>query len=150
MIENHIKKRGIVDPSVLDALITVKRELFVPTKYREISYNDHPLPIGYNQTISQPYIVAFMTEYLQVRKNHKVLEIGTGSGYQAAILAKLADQVFTIEIIEPLGDIAKNVLKENNYNNVIVRIGNGYEGWEEEAFLTGLLLRLHLRIYQLF
>tara|TARA_B100001989_G_scaffold158335_1_gene113413 strand:- start:154 stop:759 length:606 start_codon:yes stop_codon:yes gene_type:complete len=133
MIENHIKKRGIVDPSVLDALITVKRELFVPTKYREISYNDHPLPIGYNQTISQPYIVAFMTEYLQVKKNHKVLEIGTGSGYQAAILAKLADQVFTIEIIEPLGDIAKNVLKENNYNNVIVRIGNGYEGWEEEA-----------------
>ena len=74
-----------------------------------------------------------MTEYLQVKKNHKVLEIGTGSGYQAAILAKLADQVFTIEIIEPLGDIAKNVLKENNYNNVIVRIGNGYEGWEEEA-----------------
>ena len=133
MIENHIKKRGIVDPSVLDALITVKRELFVPTKYREISYNDHPLPIGYNQTISQPYIVAFMTEYLQVKKNHKVLEIGTGSGYQAAILAKLADQVFTIEIIEPLGDIAKAVLKENNYNNVIVRIGNGYEGWEEEA-----------------
>ncbi len=133
MIENHIKKRGIVDPSVLDALITVKRELFVPTKYREISYNDHPLPIGYNQTISQPYIVAFMTEYLQVKKNHKVLEIGTGSGYQAAILAKLADQVFTIEIIEPLGDIAKTVLKENNYNNVIVRIGNGYKGWEEEA-----------------
>mgnify|MGYP001341496902 FL=1 len=133
MIENHIKKRGIVDPSVLDALITVKRELFVPTKYREISYNDHPLPIGYNQTISQPYIVAFMTEYLQVKKNHKVLEIGTGSGYQAAILAKLADQVFTIEIIEPLGDIAKAVLKENNYNNVIVRIGNGYKGWEEEA-----------------
>ena len=133
MIENHIKKRGIVDPSVLDALITVKRELFVPTKYREISYNDHPLPIGYNQTISQPYIVAFMTEYLQVKKNHKVLEIGTGSGYQAAILAKLADQVFTIEIIEPLGDIAKAVLKENNYNNVIVRIGNGYKGWEDEA-----------------
>ena len=133
MIENHIKKRGIVDHSVLDALITVKRELFVPTKYREISYNDHPLPIGYNQTISQPYIVAFMTEYLQVKKNHKVLEIGTGSGYQAAILAKLADQVFTIEIIEQLGDIAKTVLKENNYNNVIVRIGNGYEGWEEEA-----------------
>ena len=133
MIENDIKKRGIVDPLVLDALSAVKRELFVPPKYRDISYNDHPLPIGYNQTISQPYIVAFMTEYLQVRKNHKVLEIGTGSGYQAAVLSKLADQVFTIEIIEPLGDIAKTVLKENNYNNIIVRIGNGYEGWEEEA-----------------
>ena len=133
MIENHIKKRGIVDPLVLDALNNVKRELFVPVKYRDLSYNDHPLPIGYNQTISQPYIVAFMTEYLQVRRNHKVLEIGTGSGYQAAILSLLADQVFTIEIIEALGDMAKTVLKDNNYNNVIVRIGNGYAGWEEEA-----------------
>ena len=133
MVENDIKKRGIVDPLVLDALNTVKRELFVPNKYQDISYNDHSLPIGYNQTISQPYIVAFMTQYLQVRSNHKVLEIGTGSGYQAAILSLLADQVFTIEIIEPLGDMAKTVLKDNNYNNIIVRIGNGYAGWEEEA-----------------
>ena len=133
MVENDIKQRGIVDPLVLDALNTVKRELFVPNKYRNISYNDHPLPIGYNQTISQPYIVAFMTEYLQVRRYHKVLEIGTGSGYQAAVLSLLADQVFTIEIIESLGDMARTILKENNYNNVIVRIGNGYEGWEKEA-----------------
>tara|TARA_Y100001968_G_C19420420_1_gene751462 strand:- start:938 stop:1543 length:606 start_codon:yes stop_codon:yes gene_type:complete len=133
MVENDIKKRGILDPLVLDALNTVKRELFVPNKYRDISYNDHPLPIGYNQTISQPYIVAFMTEYLQVRRNHKVLEIGTGSGYQAAVLSLLADQVFTIEIIESLGDMARTILKKNNYNNVIVRIGNGYEGWEKEA-----------------
>ena len=133
MVENDIKQRGIVDPLVLDALNTVKRELFVPNKYRNISYNDHPLPIGYNQTISQPYIVAFMTEYLQVRRYHKVLEIGTGSGYQAAVLSLLADQVFTIEIIESLGDMARAILKENNYNNVIVRIGNGYEGWEKEA-----------------
>jgi protein-L-isoaspartate(D-aspartate) O-methyltransferase len=107
--------------------------LFVPEKYRDLAYSDRPLPIGHNQTISQPYIVAYMTEQLQVQKSQKILEIGTGSGYQAAILAELANHVFTIEIIPELAEGAEKVLHENKYSNITVRTGDGYKGWPEEA-----------------
>jgi len=133
MIENQIKSRGVKDFKILSAMKAIKRELFVPEEYKNFSYSDRPLPIGYSQTISQPYIVAYMTENLDVKSNHRVLEIGTGSGYQAAVLSKLVDYVYTIEIIKPLAEKAENVLKENNYTNVTVKIGDGYQGWEEEA-----------------
>ena len=133
MVEDQIKGRGVKDQAVLKAVSTVKRELFVPEKYRDLAYSDRPLPIGHNQTISQPYIVAYMTEQLQVQKSQKILEIGTGSGYQAAILAELANHVFTIEIIPELAEGAEKVLHENKYSNITVRTGDGYKGWPEEA-----------------
>ena len=133
MLEEQIKKRGIKDQDVLDAILEVKRHEFVPDKLQRLAYSDNPLPIGYDQTISQPYIVAYMTEHLDVKKNHKVLEIGTGSGYQSAVLSIIASEVYTIEIVEPLGIKAKEILKKNNYNNVTVKIGDGYQGWKEEA-----------------
>jgi protein-L-isoaspartate(D-aspartate) O-methyltransferase len=107
--------------------------VFVPQSERARSYGDHPLPIGFDQTISQPYIVAFMTQALDVQPGHRVLEIGTGSGYQAAILAELAGQVFTIEIVSPLADRARSTLAALGYRNVDVRTGNGYRGWPEHA-----------------
>ena len=133
MLEEQIKKRGIKDQDVLDAILEVKRHEFVPDNLQRLAYSDNPLPIGYDQTISQPYIVAYMTEHLDVKKNHKVLEIGTGSGYQSAVLSIIASEVYTIEIVEPLGIKAKEILKNNNYNNVTVKIGDGYQGWKEEA-----------------
>ena len=133
MVEDQIKGRGIKDLSVLKAVSTVKRELFVPEKYRDLAYSDRPLPIGHNQTISQPYIVAYMTEQLQVGKHQKVLEIGTGSGYQAAILAELANHVFTIEIIPELAEGAEKVLNKTGYDNITVRTGDGYKGWPDQA-----------------
>ena len=133
MVEDQIKGRGVKDQAVLKAVSSVKRELFVPEKYRDLAYSDRPLPIGHNQTISQPYIVAYMTEQLQVQKSQKILEIGTGSGYQAAILAELANHVFTIEIIPELAEGAEKVLHENKYSNITVRTGDGYKGWPEEA-----------------
>ena len=133
MLEEQIKKRGVKDQAVLDAMKEVKRHEFIPDNLQRLAYSDSPLPIGYNQTISQPYIVAYMTEHLAVKKNHKVLEIGTGSGYQAAILSIIAGEVYTIEIVEPLAIKAKEILKKNNYSNVTVKIGDGYQGWKEEA-----------------
>jgi len=133
MVEDQIQKRGVRDRSVLSAMTRVEREKFVPEQFRDMAYSDGPLPIGYKQTISQPYIVAYMTEKLQVDSNHKVLEIGTGSGYQAAILGELSDKVFTIEIIPELGKSSIDILQKLNYNNIFVRIGDGYKGWPEEA-----------------
>ena len=133
MVEDQIQKRGVRDRSVLSAMARVEREKFVPEQFRDMAYSDGPLPIGYKQTISQPYIVAYMTEKLQVDSNHKVLEIGTGSGYQAAILGELSDKVFTIEIIPELGKSSIDILEKLNYNNIFVRIGDGYKGWPEEA-----------------
>ena len=133
MVEEQIKGRGIKDPSVLKAVSTVKRELFVPEKYRDLAYSDRPLPIGHNQTISQPYIVAYMTEQLQVEKDQKVLEIGTGSGYQAAVLAELVNHVFTIEIIPELAEGAEKVLNKTGYDNITIRTGDGYKGWPDQA-----------------
>ena len=133
MVEDQIKRRGVKDVGVLKAVQKVEREKFVPEKYRDLAYSDNPLPIGHQQTISQPYIVAYMTEHLQVSKSHNVLEIGTGSGYQAAILAEMAHHVFTIEIIPKLAESAEKVLMELGYENITVRTGDGYKGWPEEA-----------------
>jgi len=133
MVEDQIEKRGVKDEDVLMAVRKVEREKFVPKKYIDLAYSDRPLPIGYKQTISQPYIVAYMTEQLQVEKSHKILEIGTGSGYQAAVLAELSNHIFTIEIIPELAEGSDKVLKELGYQNITVRSGDGYKGWPEEA-----------------
>ncbi len=133
MVKYQIQNRGIKDKKVLEAMQEVKRHQFVPDYLRDEAYNDHPLPIGHDQTISQPYIVAAMTELIQPQPEDKVLEIGTGSGYQAAVLAKVVKDVYTIEIVEPLGKHAKKRLEELGYENVHVRIGDGYKGWPEEA-----------------
>jgi protein-L-isoaspartate(D-aspartate) O-methyltransferase len=133
MVEEQLKARDIRDRRVLDAMLSVPRHLFVPEPQRAQAYGDHPLPIGYSQTISQPYIVAFMTEALQVQPEHRVLEIGTGSGYQAAVLARLVKMVYTIEIVEPLATRARDTLARLGFGNVEVRTGNGYLGWPEQA-----------------
>jgi protein-L-isoaspartate(D-aspartate) O-methyltransferase len=133
MVEDQIERRGVKDEGVLKAVRKVEREKFVPNKYLDLAYSDRPLPIGHKQTISQPYIVAYMTEQLQVEKSHKVLEIGTGSGYQAAVLAELANHIFTIEIIPELAESSEKVLIELGYENITVRTGDGYMGWPEEA-----------------
>jgi protein-L-isoaspartate(D-aspartate) O-methyltransferase len=121
------------DPNVLKAMRIVPRHAFVRPSEQRVAYADYPLPIGYDQTISQPYIVAFMTEALRLDPNDKVLEIGTGSGYQAAVCAEIAQEVYTIEIVEPLAKGAKKLLKELGYSNVFVKAGDGYLGWPEKA-----------------
>jgi protein-L-isoaspartate(D-aspartate) O-methyltransferase len=133
MVQDQLRGRDITDPRVLEVMGRVPRHLFVPESGRAAAYDDHPLPIGHGQTISQPYIVAFMTQALKVQPEHKVLEIGTGSGYQAAVLAELARDVYTIEIVDALGEQARRTLESLGYRNVHVRIGNGYLGWPEQA-----------------
>jgi protein-L-isoaspartate(D-aspartate) O-methyltransferase len=133
MVEQQLRGRDIRSEAVLEAMRRVPRHRFVPDDQQRGAYSDFPLPIGFGQTISQPYIVAFMTEALDVGKTHKVLEIGTGSGYQAAVLAELAREVYTIEIVEPLAERSRALLTELGYANVHVRAGNGYLGWPEEA-----------------
>lgn len=133
MVKTQIVKRGITSDGVLKAMDSVERHHFVPVKYRSEAYGDHPLPIGYGQTISQPYIVALMTEALAPDTLMTVLEIGTGSGYQAAVLSGLCKKVYSIEIVEPLGRRAQKTLKQLGYSNVEIKIGDGYEGWKEHA-----------------
>lgn len=136
MVKNGIENypyKAVKDPLVLEAMRRVPRHLFVPVEYRRKAYVNSPMSIGYNQTISQPFIVAHMTELLELKPDHRILEIGTGSGYQAAVLAELCKQVHTIEIIPPLGQQAEVLLKELGYHNVHVKIGDGYEGWPEVA-----------------
>lgn len=133
MVESQIVSRGVSNTEVLKAILSVPRHKFVPKEYIKNAYDDTPLPIGHDQTISQPYIVAYMTDILNVDSSHKILEIGTGSGYQAAVLSVLANEVFTIEIVEALGNQASAILASLGYNNVSVRIGDGYEGWPEHA-----------------
>ena len=133
MVRTQIESRGITDEAVLAAMRTVPRHIFVPTRQQPFAYNDSPLPIGDGQTISQPYVVAFMSEALGLKPDHRVLEIGTGSGYQAAVLAELAAEVYTMEIIPGLGRHAETLLAELGYDNIYVRIGDGYRGWPEEA-----------------
>jgi protein-L-isoaspartate(D-aspartate) O-methyltransferase len=133
MVDEQLRARDISSARVLDAMLAVPRHLFVPESVRPESYGDTPLPIGNGQTISQPYIVAFMTQALEIEQGHRVLEIGTGSGYQAAILSVLAGEVYTIEIIAPLADRARETLDALGYRNVRVRAGNGYLGWPEHA-----------------
>lgn len=133
MVNQQIASRGITDRQVLQAMRKVERHLFVPSELARFAYEDHPLSIGYSQTISQPYIVAFMTEVLNLEKTSKVLEIGTGSGYQAAILGEICDSVFSIEIVPQLSDRAGNLLKVLGYSNILVKTGDGYLGWEEHS-----------------
>jgi protein-L-isoaspartate(D-aspartate) O-methyltransferase len=133
MIDSQLRARDIRSARVLDAMLSVPRHLFVPELHRADAYSDSPLPIGHGQTISQPYIVAFMTQALDVAPEHRVLEIGTGSGYQAAVLGALAKEVYTIEIVPPLADRARETLSALGYHNVRVRTGNGYLGWPEHA-----------------
>jgi protein-L-isoaspartate(D-aspartate) O-methyltransferase len=133
MVNEQLKARDIRDQSVLDAMLKVPRHLFVPEGRRGQAYYDSPLPIGHDQTISQPYIVAFMTQALKIEPGNRILEIGTGSGYQAAILGVLAKDVYTIEIVQPLAERARATLAEQGYRNVHVRHGNGYLGWPEHA-----------------
>lgn len=133
MVDDQIFGRGIKDQRVLAAMRSVPRERFVPAAVSSQAYGDHPLPIGFGQTISQPYIVAYMSEALQLSKSAKVLEIGTGSGYQAAILGELAGQVYSIEIVPELAERARQTLDALGYANVHVRTGDGYQGWPEQA-----------------
>jgi len=140
MVRLQIERRGVRNPAVLKAMRQVERHLFVPGSLRRSAYEDHPLPIGHGQTISQPYIVAAMTEMLDPKPEDRALEIGTGSGYQAAVLAQLVKHVYTIEVVEPLGKQAQARLAELGYRNVTVRIGDGYEGWPEQAPFDKILL----------
>jgi protein-L-isoaspartate(D-aspartate) O-methyltransferase len=140
MVETQLKAEGIGNIAVLQAMAKVPRHLFVPPDLRERAYENTPLPIGLGQTISQPFIVAYMTEMLQVTRDHTVLEIGSGSGYQAAVLAELAREVLTIEIVPQLADRARNTLAEAGYKNVTIRTGNGYLGWPERAPFQRILV----------
>jgi protein-L-isoaspartate(D-aspartate) O-methyltransferase len=133
LVAESIEGRGIKDKEVLKSMKTVKRHLFVPENNISKAYEDRPLPIGYGQTISQPFIVAYMTEVINPKPEYKVLEIGTGSGYQAAVLAEIVKEVYTIEIIPELGNAATARLKKLGYNNVNVKIADGYFGWTEHG-----------------
>lgn len=133
MVQNQIVERGITDSETLKAMRKVPRHLFVPPDLMDQAYDDNPLPIGNGQTISQPYIVAYMTEVCKPSKRKKVLEIGTGSGYQAAILAEIADTVYTIEIIPELAEKSSNTLSNLGYKNIKCKVGDGYNGWPENA-----------------
>jgi len=140
MVEEQIIARGIRDKQVIDAMLKVPRHLFVPYILQGNAYDDRPLPIGEEQTISQPYIVALMTELLELKGNENVLEIGTGSGYQAAILAEIVKQVYTIEIVESLAQSASSRLSKMNYTNIKVKYGDGYQGWEEYSPFDGIIV----------
>ncbi len=140
MVDMQIRARGITSAAVLDAMTRVPRHLFVPEHLRDEAYDDSPLSIGFNQTISQPYIVAYMTEALEVTAGHRVLEIGTGSGYQAAVLGELGCEVFTIEIVPELAERSRALLAELGYTKVHVRHGDGYLGWPSEAPFDRVIL----------
>jgi len=140
LVDQYVTPSGVKDPDVIATMRRVPRHRFVPAQYSIFAYIDGPLPIGHDQTISQPSLVANMTEALALKKTDKVLEIGTGSGYQAAILAELVDKVLTIEIVEPLARQAEQTLTELGYKNVRVRVGDGYQGWPEEAPFDAIIV----------
>lgn len=141
MVVQTIKNRGVTDEDVLRAMDNVPRHLFVPKDQRDAAYGDYPLPIGFGQTISQPYIVAMMTELLELEEGDKVLEVGTGSGYQAAVLAELPGvEVYTVEIIPELAERAEETLKNLGYTNVHCKQGDGYYGWPEHAPFDGIIV----------
>jgi protein-L-isoaspartate(D-aspartate) O-methyltransferase len=140
MVSTQMAARGIRDPRVLEAMRTVPRHEFVPAESRDRAYEDRPLPIGHSQTISQPYIVAFMTEHLALKPTDRVLEVGTGSGYQAAVLAKLVSEIYSIEIVEPLAKRAIGDLARLGFRNVHVRHGDGYQGWPEAAPFDAIIV----------
>jgi protein-L-isoaspartate(D-aspartate) O-methyltransferase len=140
MVERQIAARGVTDSVVLDAMRAVPRHRFVPAEYEAEAYDDRPLPIGQGQTISQPYVVAAMTEAMRLGPRDRVLEIGAGSGYQAAVLAEIVGEVYTIEILEPLGRRADSTLTALGYKNVRVRVGDGYQGWPAQAPFDAIIL----------
>lgn len=140
MVEEQIERRGITDQRVLEAMRKVKRHLFVPAHLGNVAYEDRPLPIGHGQTISQPYIVAYMTQAGRVEAGDHILEIGTGSGYQAAVLAEIVKEVYTIEILPPLADRARLRLEEMGYKNIKVKCGDGYKGWREYAPFDAIIV----------
>jgi len=140
MVESQLAKRGIRDEPVLEAMGSVPRDQFVPPHLKTEAYDDNPLPIGMGQTISQPYVVAFMTEALKLKPTDRVLEVGTGSGYQAAVLAKLAREVYSIEIVEPLAVSARKRLFDLGYQNIQVRTGDGYRGWPDKAPFDAIMV----------
>jgi protein-L-isoaspartate(D-aspartate) O-methyltransferase len=140
MVSEQIEARGVKDALVLRAMRIVPRHEFVPAAVRHVAYGDHPLPIGHGQTISQPYIVAFMTDALGLKGGEKVLEVGTGSGYQAAVLAQTASAVYSIEILAPLAEEARERMARLGYRNVFVRAGDGYKGWPEAAPFDAIIV----------
>lgn len=140
MVATQIEGRGIEDQRVLDAMRRVPRHVFVPLQHRDEAYEDRPLPIGHGQTISQPYIVAAMTELLDPKPSDRVLEVGTGSGYQAAILSRLVKEVYTVEIVPELGEQARRVLKAHGFDDVHVVIGDGYRGLPKRAPFDGIIV----------
>ncbi|MGB3364213.1 MAG: protein-L-isoaspartate(D-aspartate) O-methyltransferase, partial [Thermodesulfobacteriota bacterium] len=140
MVENQIISRGIKNAKVIEAMLKVKRHLFLPANYIDSAYADNPIPIGKEQTISQPYMVALMTELLDPLPGKKILEVGTGSGYQTAVLAEAGCDVYTIEIIEDLAIQSRQILDESGYSNIRFRIGDGYEGWEENSPFKGIIV----------
>lgn len=140
MVKRQLKLRGISDDKVLEAMTKVKRHLFVPPVLVERGYDDTPLPIGYGQTISQPYIVAYMTEAAGLHPEDRVLEIGTGCGYQAAVLSELVKKVYTIELLKPLANSSRARLKQLGYENIEVKLGDGYEGWPEHAPFDAIIV----------
>jgi protein-L-isoaspartate(D-aspartate) O-methyltransferase len=140
MVDHQLKRRGIKDERVLAAMAKVPREQFIPLDTRAGAYADGPLPIGYDQTISQPYVVAFMTEQLRPKLSDRVLEVGSGSGYQAAILAELVADVYTIEIVQPLATTAQATLQRMGCKNVHVKVGDGYKGWPEQAPFDAIIV----------
>ncbi len=140
MVDRQIRRRGIVDETVLGAMERVERHRFVPADYEHLAYEDSALPIGHGQSISQPYMVAAMTQALEMRPGDRVLEIGTGSGYQTAVLAELADRVYTIERLPELAEEARRLLNALSYPNIEFRIGDGARGWTEAAPFDGILV----------
>ncbi|UCD55418.1 MAG: protein-L-isoaspartate(D-aspartate) O-methyltransferase [Candidatus Omnitrophota bacterium] len=140
MVEEQLIPRGISDERVLEAFRTVERHMFIPAESRDNAYEDHPLPIGEGQTISQPYMVALMTQCLDLKGNEKILEIGTGSGYQAAILAAIVKEVYSVERVELLAKRAESALKKLGYNNVKIKVGDGTLGWKEHAPYDGIIV----------
>ncbi len=140
MVEEQIEARGVRDPATLSAMRAVPRHEFVPLRLRDEAYADYPLPIGHGQTISQPYIVAFMTEVLRPQPGEKILEVGAGSGYQAAVLAQMGAEVYTVEIVEPLAELAGQTLERLGYESARVRHGDGYRGWPEHAPFDAIIV----------
>lgn len=140
MVEEQIIQRGISNPEIVEAFLKVKRHFFVPVDKYRFAYEDYPVPIGYGQTISQPFIVAYMTQAANLRKDDRVLEIGTGSGYQAAILAEIVKDVYSIEIVKPLAESAEKKLQELGYHNIRVKQGDGYLGWPEYAPFDAIIV----------
>jgi protein-L-isoaspartate(D-aspartate) O-methyltransferase len=140
MVEEQMEARGISDPATLAAIRAVPRHEFLPLRLREEAYRDYPLPIGHGQTISQPYVVAFMTEAIRPKPGEKILEIGAGSGYQAAVLAQMGADVYTIEIVGPLAEMAQQTLERLGYTNAHVKHGDGYRGWPEHAPFDAIIV----------